>query len=71
VPGRPTAFCLLEAHLSCADFNGSFITIANERFGDQRYEKIGLLTGLNYAMQGIGSIIIAPLVKRFPTRSVL
>ncbi|KAH8827873.1 major facilitator superfamily domain-containing protein [Flagelloscypha sp. PMI_526] len=52
-------------------YNGAFITMANERFGDQKYRKIGILTGLNYAMQCVGSIIVAPLIKRFPTRSVL
>jgi hypothetical protein len=68
-------------------YNGAFITMANERFGDSRYQKIGILTGLNYAMQcvsavpsgladasyptQVGSIIIAPLMKRYPTRSVL
>lgn len=30
-------------------YNGSFITQANERFGDRRFTAIGLLTGLNYA----------------------
>ena len=52
-------------------YNGSFITQANERFGDRRYEKIGILTGVNYAAQSIGSILVAPLIKRYPTRSVL
>ncbi|SPO37524.1 uncharacterized protein PSFLO_02999 [Pseudozyma flocculosa] len=52
-------------------YNGSFITQANERFGDKRYQKIAILTGTNYAAQAVGSIIVAPLVKRFPTRSVL
>lgn len=45
--------------------------MANERFGNQRYEKIAILTGVNYAMQGVGSILIAPLIKVFPTRTVL
>ncbi|KAJ7281053.1 major facilitator superfamily domain-containing protein [Mycena rebaudengoi] len=52
-------------------FNRGFITMANDRFGDQRYKKIGILTGLNSAMQCVGSIVIAPLIKRYPTRSVL
>ncbi|KAL0580558.1 hypothetical protein V5O48_001468 [Marasmius crinis-equi] len=52
-------------------YNGAFITLANERFGDDRYSNIGILTGLNYAMQCVGSIIVAPLIKRYPTRSVL
>lgn len=45
--------------------------MSNERFGENRYAKMGLLTGLNYAAQGIGSIIISPLIKRLPTRYVL
>ncbi|KAJ8091066.1 hypothetical protein PM082_024677 [Marasmius tenuissimus] len=52
-------------------YNGAFITLANERFGENRYSNIGILTGVNYAMQCIGSIIVAPLIKRYPTRSVL
>jgi hypothetical protein len=36
-------------------FNGAFITIANERFGEERYKKIGILTGLNSAMQCVSS----------------
>lgn len=27
--------------------------------------------GLNYAMQCVGSIMVAPLIKRFPTKTVL
>lgn len=53
------------------DFNGAFLTMSNERFGDSRYAKIGLLTGLNYAAQGFGSIIVSPLIKRLPTRLIL
>ncbi|KAJ1018242.1 hypothetical protein NDA18_006401 [Ustilago nuda] len=52
-------------------YSGSFITQANESFGARRFEKIAILTGTNYAAQCIGSIIVAPLIKRFPTRSVL
>ncbi|KAL0060626.1 hypothetical protein AAF712_012569 [Marasmius tenuissimus] len=52
-------------------YNGAFINLANERFGDAKYTKIGILTGLNYAMQCVGSIIVAPLIKKYPTRSVL
>jgi hypothetical protein len=53
------------------DFNGAFLTMSNERFGDNRYAKIGILTGLNYAAQGFGSIIISPLIKRLPARVLL
>lgn len=35
------------------------------------FERVGLLTGLNQAMQCVGSIIIAPLIKQFPTKTVL
>ncbi|CAD6940075.1 unnamed protein product [Tilletia controversa] len=52
-------------------YNGAFITLANERFAKDKYQKIGILTGINYAAQGIGSILISPLIKRYPTRSVL
>ncbi|KAK9243434.1 hypothetical protein V1506DRAFT_568420 [Lipomyces tetrasporus] len=33
--------------------------------------RVGLLTGLNQAFQCVGSILIAPLIKRFPTKNVL
>ncbi|KAK0549377.1 hypothetical protein OC845_003179 [Tilletia horrida] len=52
-------------------YNGAFITLANERFVTDRYTKIAALTGINYAAQGVGSILISPLIKRYPTRSVL
>jgi MFS family permease len=53
-------------------FNGAFITLANERFPKEvRYRNVGVLTGTNAAMQCVGSILIAPLMKRFPTRTVL
>ncbi|KAE8229774.1 hypothetical protein CF326_g5248 [Tilletia indica] len=52
-------------------YNGAFITLANERFTTNTYQKLGILTGINYAAQGLGSILISPLIKRFPTRSVL
>ncbi|KAJ8075789.1 hypothetical protein PM082_021421 [Marasmius tenuissimus] len=52
-------------------YNGAFITLANERFGENRYYNIGILTGVNYAMQCFGTIIVAPLIKKYPIRSVL
>lgn len=53
-------------------YNGAFITLANERFNSSnRFTNIGILTGTNYAAQAIGSILVAPLIKRYPTRSVL
>ncbi|KAF8473985.1 major facilitator superfamily domain-containing protein [Kalaharituber pfeilii] len=52
-------------------FNGSITTLAVDRFEDQAFRKQGMLQGLNQACQCVGSILIAPLIKRFPTRSVL
>lgn len=34
-------------------------------------QRVGLLVGLNQAFQCVGSILIAPLIKRFPTKNVL
>jgi MFS family permease len=61
-------------------FNGSIITLATNRYDQDAYntgtasrtfEKVGLLSGLNQAFQCVGSILIAPLIKRWPTRTVL
>lgn len=53
-------------------FNGSIVTLATDRFkAANTFSKLGALTGLNQAMQVVGSILIAPLIKAFPTRSVL
>ena len=61
-------------------FNGSIITLATNRFDRdalqsrtpaRTFEKVGYVTGLNQALQCIGSILIAPLIKHFPTRTVL
>ncbi|CAF4289481.1 unnamed protein product, partial [Rotaria magnacalcarata] len=35
------------------------------------FERIGLLSGLNQAFQCVGSILIAPLIKRWPIRTIL
>ncbi|KAL9932634.1 hypothetical protein V8E36_008333 [Tilletia maclaganii] len=51
-------------------YNGAFITLANRRFANPA-TNVAALTAINYATQGIGSILISPLIKRFPTRSVL
>lgn len=32
-------------------FNGSIITLATDRFGDQAFKKLGILQGLNQAFQ--------------------
>ncbi|CAF1272953.1 unnamed protein product [Adineta steineri] len=61
-------------------FNGSIVTLAANRYDQEAFhsnttvrtfEKIGLLSGLNQASQCIGSILVAPLAKRWPTRTVL
>ncbi|KAK3113302.1 hypothetical protein LTR53_009552 [Teratosphaeriaceae sp. CCFEE 6253] len=61
-------------------FNGSIIALATNRYdwansiegGPSRtFERVGLLTGLNQAFQCVGSILIAPLIKRYPTKNVL
>ena len=62
-------------------FNGSVISLATKRYdydalkagvpADRTFTKVGILTGLNQAFQCVGSILIAPLVKRYPTRLVL
>ncbi|KAL2142013.1 hypothetical protein VTI28DRAFT_1703 [Corynascus sepedonium] len=61
-------------------FNGSVIALATTRYDHEAisngtpsrtFERVGLLTGLNQACQCIGSILIGPLVKRYPTKNVL
>jgi MFS family permease len=61
-------------------FNGSVVALATNRYDydaittktqAKTFERIGLLTGLNQAFQVFGSIIIAPLVKRYPTKNVM
>jgi hypothetical protein len=61
-------------------FNGSITALATNRYDRDAdragvdantFEKVGLLQGLNQAFQCVGSILIAPLIKRFPTRLVL
>ncbi|KAF9348575.1 hypothetical protein BGX26_013029 [Mortierella sp. AD094] len=52
-------------------FTGSITLLATDRFKGSTYENLGILQGLNQAFQCVGSIAIAPLIKRFPTRSVL
>jgi len=61
-------------------YNGAIITLATNRYDQdafshgvhsRTFEKVGLLSGLNQAAQCIGSILIAPLIKRWPTRTVL
>ncbi|KAL3426055.1 hypothetical protein PVAG01_02846 [Phlyctema vagabunda] len=61
-------------------FNGAFIALATNRYDDlaertnttaKTFQRVGLLQGLNQACQCVGSILIAPLIKRYPTRLVL
>lgn len=61
-------------------FNGSIVALATNRYDyesmkngtpSRTFERVGLLTGLNQAFQCVGSILIAPLVKRYPTKNVL
>ena len=61
-------------------FNGSIITLATNRFdldalrsgkSAHTFEKVGYVAGLNQALQCVGSILVAPLIKHFPTRTVL
>jgi len=61
-------------------FNGSIVALATNRYDNdakmsgtraQTFFKVGLLTGLNQAFQCVGSILIAPLIKRWPTKMVL
>ena len=61
-------------------FNGSLIALATNRYDSDAkakgitaitFQRIGLLQGLNQAFQCVGSILIAPLIKRFPTKNVL
>lgn len=61
-------------------FNGSIVTLATNRYDQEAFrsnstvrtfERVGLISGMNQAFQCVGSILIAPLTKRWPTRTVL
>lgn len=53
-------------------FNGSITTLASDRFKQaEAFTKLGAAQGVNQAAQCVGAILIAPLVKRWPTRTVL
>jgi MFS family permease len=60
-------------------FNGSIIALATNRYDELEktthisitFQRVGVLTGLNQAFQCVGSILIAPLIKRYPTKNVL
>lgn len=60
-------------------FIGSVIALATNRYDELEkkthvsitFQRVGILTGLNQAFQCVGSILIAPLIKRYPTKNVL
>lgn len=61
-------------------FNGSITALVTNRYDwdaekagttANTFERLGLVQGLNQAFQCVGSILIAPLIKRYPTRLVL
>jgi len=53
-------------------FNGSITTLATDRFNAATtFTKLGAAQGVNQAAQCVGAILIAPLIKQWPTRSVL
>jgi len=53
-------------------FNGSITTLATDRFkASNAFTKLGAAQGINQAAQCVGAILIAPLIKKWPTRTVL
>jgi hypothetical protein len=51
---------------------GSITTLATDRFrAANTFTKLGAAQALNQSMQCVGAILIAPLVRKFPTRTVL
>ncbi|KAF8651057.1 hypothetical protein AX16_004920 [Volvariella volvacea WC 439] len=53
-------------------FNGSITTLATDRFtAASTFTKLGAAQGVNQAAQCVGAILIAPLVNKWPTRTVL
>jgi len=53
-------------------FNGSITTLATDRFNSARtFTKLGAAQGINQAAQCVGAILIAPLVKKWATRTIL
>ena len=53
-------------------FNASIILLAADRFKSvQAFTSVGILSGLNQAFQCVGSIAVAPLIQRWPTRTIL
>ncbi|WDK15196.1 hypothetical protein CGRA01v4_06477 [Colletotrichum graminicola] len=61
-------------------FDGSITALATNRYDyeshtngtpSRTFERLGLLQGLNQVTQCVGSILIAPLIKHYPTKNVL
>ncbi|TDZ18838.1 hypothetical protein Cob_v008136 [Colletotrichum orbiculare MAFF 240422] len=61
-------------------FNGSITALVTNRYDyesntkgtpSRTFERLGLIQGLNQATQCVGSILIAPLIKHYPTKNVL
>ncbi|CAF2521779.1 unnamed protein product [Rotaria sp. Silwood2] len=61
-------------------FNGSIMTLATNRYDQDAlkgrtaphtFERVGLLFGLNQASQCFGSLLISPLIKHWPSRTIL
>ncbi|KAG0076444.1 hypothetical protein BGZ93_000824 [Podila epicladia] len=52
-------------------FTGSITLLANDRFKGGVNKNVAILLAINQAFQCVGSIAIAPLIRRFPTKSVL
>lgn len=53
-------------------FNGSITTLATDRFkAAQTFTKLAAASGVNQAAQCVGAILIAPLIQKWPTRTIL
>ncbi|KAG4435368.1 hypothetical protein IFR05_009154 [Cadophora sp. M221] len=61
-------------------FNGSMIALATSRYDREArlaakpartFERVGLLTGLNQACQCLGSMLVTPLIRKNPTKTVI
>ena len=61
-------------------FNGSIIALATSRYDREarlagksarKFERVGLLTGLNQACQCFGSMLVTPLIRKNPTKTVI
>ncbi|KAH6912348.1 major facilitator superfamily domain-containing protein [Coprinopsis sp. MPI-PUGE-AT-0042] len=70
--------CIYIAGIMCYKlgfelFHSSIATMATERFHEnsEQFAHLGAASGVNQAAQCVGAILIAPLVKRWPTRTIL